>query len=304
MEDFNKRLYDYFNYFTQNDEVISKASIVDLFNSYIESSNIKYLCNSIDLDSKETKIAGFNPGERKILFNYENNLKFYKSVLNFTQNINILYSLLHELSHVNQAYTLCMIDNNEIDYNKLNSISKLECILNYHSYYLNGISFGNKHYLDYSYSNNMEFNRKTYDHFHDLFPIERLAIIDGYNWFFKSIYKNEEDKELKKLYKDYIYSIIYKYLISEYNYINLQEENPIKYFFNVTALDDPPKEVNELMNDINKEEVDTNDKLRIGLPVKDEEYKKAYELYKYYLEEYKNDLVLNSKIKRKINNYY
>ncbi len=300
MEDFNKRLYDCFNSFTMKDEAISEVALKELFFDYIEENDVKYFCNNIITNLEENKIGCYRAKDRDIAFNYDKLLKSTENGFKFDQNITILYALLHELTHANQVYFLAMVESGELDFNSLDSITKLECVLDHYSYLLHNLCVGDIKFIDYPFTKEeKDYLPNVYNRFHDLYTIERLAIIDGKTWIRDSLYEYEKDEEMKKLYEDLLNKNIYYDLTSGYDYFNTKEEHPIREFFNVTIMDDMPKLVSNLIDCVNYENNNAYNKLRIGASVTTSEYHDAFDLYGYYVKEYKDDLVTNSKIKKK-----
>lgn len=302
MNTFNKTIYDCFNYHTNKNEIISEEALKDLFNTYVNSSDVKYFCNDIDTKCTDTKIACYNPNDKKIYFNYENMLNVYGEFLIYEINLKILTSLLHELSHTNQVYFLKLIDSGSMVYNSLNSITKLECILTHYSFNIMGTSIGETCYIDYPYNDNFKHNNNVYKKKHDLFTIERLAIIDSLSWACESLSDYETDEDLRKLYEDYFYLKIYKSLIGGYDYTDSKEKYPIQFFLNTTLINEIPMIVRDLIKEAEIENPDFFIKLRLGLPASKEELKKSYDISEHYSKEYQYNLVTNDKIRRKTKN--
>ena len=232
--------------------IIEKDDILKIIADYISKNNLeKYLCDVV-FSSETNHLAHYNISTNKVVLNddriinscyklfdglqkiYQINEDNYAYFINFYY----LYIIYHELTHVSQKAQYEKYCNK---YNVFNYLYELCIVLR-------------------------EDEINFYKENHDIFPMEIEANNNGYLKAYQLMnYTNVPIKEIKIMYLQYLFSLLYNY-----KKIDAQKlQNPIELLSNENKL----VSLRTIKNLLKKDELSKIERLNLGLPITLSEYK-------------------------------
>ena len=267
-----KDIYDLLLEETKKDNLLGYDSLIKILQIFVNKFNLR---KDIELDisnEKDLNVLGcYDIISSNISINIDNQIKKAETKDLFMLNVYIAQTLIHEITHIRQIKLLT-----DHKYNELSSnLARLEYILNYLNYY----SYSTK-YIEKNYGNPYDSKIKNqviqeYKHYHDLFPMERMAEIYSLKFMKNLISKYDNNSKRKELVVTLLDTdLIFNY---SYGYVKLSNDTlsaPVDLFIEKFNLLDFYQEINRLIYSLeNSEKLDDDKRFKFGLPITIDSYK-------------------------------
>ena len=240
-----ERIYKNIKTYIDNYVIISKYGLSMIFDLYVNLNGLSEYAKYLKFDDTIDSLGSY--GDNRILYNYEKTLnaarKHSDSI--YGANLFMVHNLLHELKHAEQERIRESYKKNPKQFKS--DSNAYECayellLFDSHLYFTYEDEDFRKSPL-FKDDNSSDLHSKfikLYNDNHDIFPEERFADLDAFNFLKKLIYKYETNEECFKKYLDFIDSLYYIFLVKEYNYDSSLEYmvSPVEEFINKFHFED------------------------------------------------------------------
>lgn len=238
-----ERIYKIIKTYIENDVIISKYGLSKIFDLYVNLNGLSEYAKYLKFDDTIDSLGRY--GDNRILYNFENTLNSARKHSIYGANFFMVHNLLHELKHAEQKRIRESLKKVPKRFNS--DSNAYECtyellLFDSHCYFTYEDEDFRKSPLFKDDNSNDLYSKfiKLYNENHDIFPEERFADLDAFNFLKKLVYKYETNEECFKKYLDFIDSLYYIILVKEYNFGTSLEYmvSPVEEFINKFHFED------------------------------------------------------------------